>query len=78
MLMDMAISGLLESGMHSVPLSAIGATPSTSHTPPDGRRGLCRAHFHEFMLMTHRMVHTLETLRPKVLVKSRTGQPVHR
>lgn len=40
--------------------------------------GLCRLHFHEFMLSVHRSLHALQQSVPRIKGKSQFGLPVYR
>ena len=40
--------------------------------------GLCRLHFHEFMLSIHRRLHFLQQSAPRIQGKSQHGLPVYR
>lgn len=52
---------------------------STSFSEPDRTNlGLCRLHFHEFMLSVHRRLHLLQQSVPRIQGKSQFGLPVYR
>lgn len=51
----------------------------TSFSDSDRQKlGLCRLHFHEFMLSIHRRLHFLQQSAPRIQGKSQHGLPVYR